>query len=411
MRIQLTAKGANSVSQFQSGLGSLHNRISDTIDSLQSVNNKFDDLTGGLGSLASARENLQIRLRNEEAKRDAVYQTSVRTDTFISDTVAIDNRVATIVSNSQKEFFEKYTWLRPADVNVNNESWLKKWLKETFTSMQEKLAFAWESVKNFAKTCANAIADFFKKHWKTIVISVVVIVIASAIVVGVAALVGAIAATGSTALAAAGALFKDILISAFVAAGKSALTSAVVSSIVALFSGKNIVSAFGDGLVNGFAWGAAGVALSQLVSCTFMIGKYFRPLSDGFNIKGLKVLSPNKLTSAEHGGTLIKFGNSRNSVRFDFDAGGIFRNPDGTTINDIFLHMHIPLFNNSKKIGKVATKFMEHKLVSPFLVRIQRDQYAIKLLPIISPVLTNGFGSMPVFDWIGERVFNWKNKE
>ena len=126
MRIQLIAKGNNSVAQFRTGLDSLENKINETVNSLQSVNNKFDNLTGGLGNLSSAKGNIVERIRAEEAKREAVRQTATKTDEFIRNTVDTDNRVATNVSDSQREFFEKYTWLRPADIDVNSKSWFDK---------------------------------------------------------------------------------------------------------------------------------------------------------------------------------------------------------------------------------------------------------------------------------------------
>ena len=64
MRIEILSNGIGSVSSLQNSLSGLHTDINSTIESLQGVKKKLNNITGGAGNLSGAVNSIQRRNRN-----------------------------------------------------------------------------------------------------------------------------------------------------------------------------------------------------------------------------------------------------------------------------------------------------------------------------------------------------------
>ena len=241
MRIEINTNGEESVAALQNGLSSLHTNINSTIESLQNTRRKINNITGGIGNLSDAVNNIQARIRAEESKRDAVEVLFRETGSFISNTISTDLQVAEFVNVNQEKFFNTYTWLKPP---VEKEkSWWEKFV-DGWNSF-------WGNVGEVVSSIIEGIVEFVKEHAVELIVGAIAIVVGAAI----------IALTGGAAAA-----FFPALLAGLKVAAISAVVGGVLSSIIAFFSGGNILSAFGDGFASGFMWGGIFFAVNSAVS-------------------------------------------------------------------------------------------------------------------------------------------------
>lgn len=241
MRIEILSNGIGSVSSLQNSLSGLHTDINSTIESLQGVKKKLNNITGGAGNLSGAVNSIQRRINTEEAKLASVAQLSQKTNTFLSNTIAADTQVAAMVAQNQQKFFNEYTWLRP--VAEEEKSWWEKFVdgwNDFWGDVGEALKSAWEGI-----------VSFVKEHAVELIIGAIAIVVGAAI----------IALTGGAAAA-----FIPALLAGLKAAAISALISGTISSVIALLTGGDVLAAFGDGLASGFMWGGIFFVASSAFS-------------------------------------------------------------------------------------------------------------------------------------------------
>lgn len=232
MRIEIFASGG-SILALQQGLDSLHSDIGSTIESLRRTDRKLNNITNGLGNLSGASNNIQTRIRMEETRQAAVEQLSRRTSTFLSNVVCIDTQVSNLVVQNQEKFFRSHEWLRPTA--ATGTSWWEQRVQDWnnfWSAAGDALRSAWDGVVNFVK-----------EHAVELIIGAVATVVGAAL----------IAFTGGTAAA-----FIPALLAGLKAATTAALVSGAISSVIALFTGEDILKAFGDGLASGFMFGGIG---------------------------------------------------------------------------------------------------------------------------------------------------------
>lgn len=232
MRIEIFASGG-SVLALQQGLDSLHSDIGSTIESLRRTDRKLNNITNGLGNLSGASNSIQTRIRKEETRQTAVEQLSRRTSTFLSNVVCIDTQVSNLVAQNQEKFFRSHEWLRPTA--TTGTSWWEQRVQDWnnfWSAAGDTLRSAWDGVVNFVK-----------EHAVEFIIGAVATVVGAAL----------IAFTGGTAAA-----FIPALLAGLKAATTAALVSGAISSVIALFTGEDILKAFGDGLASGFMFGGIG---------------------------------------------------------------------------------------------------------------------------------------------------------
>ena len=225
----------------------MHTNINATIDSLQNANRKLNNITGGVGGLSEVVTSLQRRIRYEEQKLSSVEYVSQKSNTFLSNTIAMDCHVASMVARNQEKFFSTHAWLRPT---ISEE---KSWWQQRVEDWNN----LWGKAGDWFKNALDGIVSFVKEHAVELIIGAVAVVVGAAL----------IALTGGTA-AAFLSLFKVALLAGINAVVKSAIIGGVINAVVALFTGDNILKAFGDGFASGFMWGGifffAGSTFSAL---------------------------------------------------------------------------------------------------------------------------------------------------
>lgn len=240
MRIEIFANGG-SVEQMQQGINVLHTDISATIESLQTICAKLNNMTGGVSNLSDALQSVNRKIREENVKLTSLEQTRQKVDTFLSNTIYTDSQVAALVAQNEEKFFDTYTWLRP---NIKEE---KSWWEQRMEDWNKFWSVAGDALNDVW----NGIVEFVKEHAVELIIGVVAIVLGAAI----------IALTGGAAAA-----FAPALLAGLKAAAISAVISGAISGVIALFTGDNILAAFGDGVASGFMWGGIFFAVSSVIS-------------------------------------------------------------------------------------------------------------------------------------------------
>lgn len=247
VRIEINASGGGSFDALQNSLSGLHTDIYSTIESLQGVSNKLNNITGGVSNLSDAVDSLRSRIRSEELKSDAVKQLSQMTTTFISNTITIDSQVAALVAVNQENFFNTYTWLRPPI--EQGKSWWDKFV--------DGWNDFWGDVGDTIKEVIDGIIDWVKEHPIA-----TKIIVGTAFIIAGAAIIACTGGTGTPFVMA----FGEALLGGLKAAAVSAVISGAMNSVIAVFKGENALSAFGNGLADGYMWGGIFFFGGSLIS-------------------------------------------------------------------------------------------------------------------------------------------------
>lgn len=127
MRIELNAGGLSggiAIHTFQNDLSKVTKKIDNVVSAFQTVKNKTNALTGGVGQLGGAISGLESRLKTETQKQEKVQVVQEKVSSFIDLALKIDGDVASKVSQNEKALFQKYPSLKP----VLPEE--KKWYEE-----------------------------------------------------------------------------------------------------------------------------------------------------------------------------------------------------------------------------------------------------------------------------------------
>ena len=240
MRINILAGGfGGSVSAMQTDLNRLHTNIENTIDDLKELNRKIRNVNGGVYNLETAVSDINRRIQTEEAKKVNLVATSQRISTFLSDAIQTDKAVASQVRQNQKAFLNDFPWLRPQDTNTEPSIW-------------EQMAAAWNDfwgkASDWVSDLVSNVVDYIREHAVEVSSGLVAIVTAAVLTY----------VTGGAFLAALGKLL--------LATVAQAAIGAVISGVIALFTGGDFWDAFGDGFAQGFMWGGIFAAISSAIT-------------------------------------------------------------------------------------------------------------------------------------------------
>ena len=255
----------------------MHSDINATIDSLKNIKNKMQSASGGVGTLSGAVSSIQARINAENQKLSSIDQLSQRVGTFVNNTITTDAQVAALVNESQEKFFNKYTWLRPS---VEEE---KNWWEKFVDGWNN----FWGDVGDVLSKVLQGVVDFVKEHAVELIIGAVAIIVGAAI----------IALTGGAAAA-----FIPALLAGLKAAAISALVAGTMNAVIALFTNGDPLSAFLDGLANGFMWGGIFFMFSSLWSA-FSVWRtnnkmYYK--QEGGSYSELKKISDSSIEQVHH---------------------------------------------------------------------------------------------------------------
>ena len=159
----------------------------------------------------------------------------------------------------------------------------------------------------------DAIGNWFKNHWKELVIG-------AAFIIGGALITALTAGTGMGFWAAFGAAALTSLKATAISTAISAGVGAIVGGITDGWEGA--LQGFGDGLASGFMWGGIFAGGAQILSAGFKgLAKLGVPTGKSGGIARTGIMSPDKLRTADgiakianrgqkfydYGGTILKF--------------------------------------------------------------------------------------------------------
>lgn len=269
MHIEINAGGLDAgiaVAEYQLNMAGFISDAEDVISSFKAVTARTYDLSGGIGTLQDAVEEINARIRREEDRFQAAQDVRQKSNDFLELAIRVDRQVAELVELNQEEFYQVNPWLRlpeQEDSPWYEDAW--NWLCATGEAVQEGA----EALKDWAadtlKNAWDGLVEFYNENKK--IIDTVLIV------VGAIAAIVAVVATGGLALAP---LLGALGISAGVAAAISTAVAvvAVVSTVGA--SVLNVVDVWceiDDPVFN--AWQTGLNITSTITNLAYSIGNMY----------------------------------------------------------------------------------------------------------------------------------------
>lgn len=269
MHIEINAGGLSAgiaVAEYQLNMSGFISDTEDVIASFKAVTARTYDLSGGVGSLYGAVEELDARIRREEEKLLAAEDVRQKSNDFLELAIRVDQQVAELVEMNQEEFYRVNPWLRPPEAEDSpwyEDAW--NWLCAVGEAVQEGVEELGEWAADTLKNAWDGLVEFYNEHKK--IIDTVLIV------VGAITAIAAVIATGGLALAP---LLGALGVSAGVAAAISTAVAvvAVVSTVAA--SSLNIIDVWfeiDDPVFN--AWQTGLNITSTITNLAYSIGNIY----------------------------------------------------------------------------------------------------------------------------------------
>lgn len=173
MRIEINAGGFGSgfaVSQYQSNFNEFIKKTDDVISEFKTVRKETGDLSGGVGKLQGAVDNISARIHKEENRKKAAEEINKKSNEFFDLAVRVDKQVATLVKKNKNEFYRVNPWLRPPLIGAGDEWYDKawRWLCNTGKAIAEGTKKAIEWIKDTAVKIKDSIVKFCNEHKKEI---------------------------------------------------------------------------------------------------------------------------------------------------------------------------------------------------------------------------------------------------
>lgn len=189
-RIELAAGGFGfgGISSLQTDFSGLVAKSENVIASFAVVKSKTSNISGGVGNLKTALDDIGSRIAEEEKTKSNIQDIQKKTDEFVELTVQKDKQAAEIVKNNQEEFFRKFPELKPADTQ-DEQAWYEEawdWLCGKGEEIVEGVKAAFDWTKDTLKKAWNGIVAFYQEH-KKIIDTILIVVCAIAAIVGVLA--------------------------------------------------------------------------------------------------------------------------------------------------------------------------------------------------------------------------------
>ncbi len=198
MRIEINAGGLGgslAIAEYQSNMSSFITSAESVISSFKAVKNKTYDLSGGVGNLQDALDNIDARIKSEEEKKATAVAIQQKSNDFLELAMRVDKQVATLVNQNKDEFYKVNPWLKPVTNTEEDKPWYEdawNWLCEVGDAVAESLEQAWDWVKDTASKAWAGLVEFYNEHKK--------IIDTILIVAGAIGAIVAVVATGGVAL-------------------------------------------------------------------------------------------------------------------------------------------------------------------------------------------------------------------
>ncbi len=269
MHIEINAGGLSAgiaVAEYQLNMAGFISEAEDVISSFKAVTGRTYALSGGVGLLQEAVDELNLRIQREEKILRAAQEVRQESNDFLELAMRVDQQVADMVELNREEFYRVNPWLRPEDESDGpwyEDAW--NWL----CGVGEAVAQSVEQLKEWAadtlKKAWDGLVEFYNDHKK--LIDTVLLV------VGAIGAIAAVIATGGLALAP---LLGALGISAGVAAAISTAVAvvAVVSTVAA--TSLNVVDIWfeiDDPVFN--AWQTGLNITSTITNLAYSIGNIY----------------------------------------------------------------------------------------------------------------------------------------
>lgn len=285
MHIEINAGGLSAeiaVAEYQLNMSGFISDAENIISSFKAVAGKTHNLSGGVGALQSAVDDVSARIQQEEHKLEAIKAVRVKSNDFLNLAIRVDKQVASLVNQNKNEFYKTNPWLKPT-VGVDDTPWYEdvwNWLCDKGEQISDGAKKAWTWIKDTAKKAWDGLVEFYNENKRLCQILIGVAAIAIAVVVTVA--------TGGAALPALLAMTKTALVGALTSAAIGGTLTAVTSLISGESLEDSLSAAFEsaiDGFCSGFMWGGIFAAGSQIVSVVKTAGSGASGLSSASSTK------------------------------------------------------------------------------------------------------------------------------
>lgn len=230
MRIEFNAGGLSgliSIATFGTDYNNLIGKSRNVITSFKTVKQKTVSMSGGVGNLQGAVDQIDRRIKTEEAKVEKMEAVGKRFADFLVNTVKTDKRVANMVRQNKEEFYKVNPWARPpvppfkeTDGFGKAMAWLFQKGKDLVGDFKKGIDTVKDVLSDTTSKCWNGIKNFCVEHAQAI--KKIVVGLAVIAVVGVLSVV-----TGGTAAVIFGAAFKGAVVGALSKAAIKGVTGGV----------------------------------------------------------------------------------------------------------------------------------------------------------------------------------------
>ena len=240
MRLEISAGGLTgsiAIAEYQSNFSNFVTSVESMISSFKAVKNETHNLSGGVGNLQDALENIDTRIRKEEEKKADAVTVQKKSNDFLELAVRVDRQVATLVNQNKEEFYRVNPWLRPAPPEREKAWYEKAWdaICDVGKAIGDAIGQAWNWVKDTAGKIWDGLVEFYETYKLEIINWGVTLLCVAGSILAIAL----IPASGGASIA--------------LMAGVSAASSAIISGT------RNITSQYeANGTLAGLDWKSLG---------------------------------------------------------------------------------------------------------------------------------------------------------
>lgn len=240
--------GAFGIMDLQMDLRAMIDNTSDVIGSFKTIMSDTYSLSGGVGVLQSAVDNIACRIAEENRKVSEQEEFVQTVDEFLELAISVDSEVAAAMAANEEKFYELHPGLRPVVEVEEEQGWLDhvwEWLCSVGEEVGEFLSDpgGWitgkiEEAVTDLKALWNMAVDFYEKHKEVINKVLATVAIAACAILTIAAIVACPAALVP--------LLGLIGITGSVAVTVSTVIAAVAVATTAIASVLNVVDVWGE---------------------------------------------------------------------------------------------------------------------------------------------------------------------
>jgi len=170
MRIEIISGvcgGTSTISGLYTDFESLIAETDSTISTLNKMRSWVYSMSGGIGILNNAVDNMEVRLKTEESKKTSLLMAKEKCDSFFQLVSTTEESVANIVSKNRDEFLYVNKWARPSLLYGTIESWYKKglvWFKRQLKDGEDLFSHNLNIIleTNFSELSEEEIKDYFE---------------------------------------------------------------------------------------------------------------------------------------------------------------------------------------------------------------------------------------------------------